>query len=172
MERERERERGGYPRLHWGQPRRYSPSPEVRYYRVGRGPRRVPLNGGDRGEWSNVRPRKGKVQEQDDRQRDRLREDQRHGGSRERRQGQSRVRSGHGSANRYYLEDEIDYGYQELGHGRRVIVHYERPVRVRDCDALTYEETHVLEPRQLPPNLCEKGSAAHSAEGRVQQLQK
>jgi len=47
----------------------------------GRGPSRVPLQGGDRGEWSDVRPRKRKAQAQVDRQRDRLREEQRHRGS-------------------------------------------------------------------------------------------
>jgi len=40
----------------------------------------VPLNGGNKGERSDLRPRKGKAQEQVDRQRDRLREDQWHKG--------------------------------------------------------------------------------------------
>ena len=51
-ERERGREReSGNPRLiRHGPPRRYSPSPEVRYYRGGRGPSRVSLYGGGIGE--------------------------------------------------------------------------------------------------------------------------
>jgi len=64
MEREREsgleRERGGYPCLHRGQPRRYSPSPEVRYYR-GKGAKQGATKWGDRGEWSDVILRKGKA---------------------------------------------------------------------------------------------------------------
>jgi len=36
---------------------------------------------GDRGEWSDVRPRRGKASEQVDGQRDKLRRDQRRGGA-------------------------------------------------------------------------------------------
>jgi len=58
--REHESERGGYPRFHRGQPRRYSPSPEVRY-RGGQGSSRVPLNGWDKEHWIEVRRRRGKA---------------------------------------------------------------------------------------------------------------
>lgn len=51
----------------------------------------MPLNQGDRGEWSDARPRRGKAQEQVEDGRDRFQEEQRRGGSR--RQGQSRVRA-------------------------------------------------------------------------------
>jgi len=171
--RERERERGlvrecgGFRQ----QPRRYSPSPEVRYHRGGRGPSRVPLNGGgNRGEWSVARSRKGKAREQADRQQDRLQEDQRYPGSRERygRQGRSRVRSRFVSSRRFDSEVEYDYGNQELGHDGRVIIQYEKPVRVRDRDALRYEEGHVLEPRQSHPTFSEKVVAVQPSEGRVQ----
>jgi len=131
----------------------------------------VSLNKGKKGEWSNVRPRKEKAHEQEDRQRDRLREDRRHGGARERRKGLSRVRSRYGSAIRYYSEEESDYGYQELGQDGRVIVQFEQTVRVRDRDALTYEDAHVLQLRQ-PPHLCEKIVVARLTDGRVQQQQK
>lgn len=114
-----------------------------------------------------MRPRKGRAQEQVDKQRGMLREDQRHGGEREQRQGHSRVRSRYGSITRYNSEEEGDYGYQELGNDRRVKIHYERPARVRDRDALTYEDSHVLPLRQSPPNHCENVVVARSAEGRV-----
>jgi len=71
-----ERERGGYPRFHHGQLRRYSPSSEVRYYRGGVGVQAKCHHMGDMGEWSVVRPRRGKASEQVDGRRDRLREDQ------------------------------------------------------------------------------------------------
>jgi len=127
----------------------------------------VPLNRGDRGEWSDVRPQKGKAEEQVGRQRNKLQEDQRHGGARERRQGRSRVRSRYGLATSCDLDEEEDYGYHELGHDGRVTVRYERPARARDCDALNYDVSHVLESRQLPSNHSEQGVVEHTTVGRV-----
>jgi len=64
--------------------------------------------GGDRGECSDMRPRRGKAPEQVEDRWDRLRQDQRHRGSR--RHGQSRVRSRHGSAcDDYDSEDSRDF---------------------------------------------------------------
>ena len=96
-EREREHglERGGYLRYR-GQPRRLSPSPEVRYYGGDRGPSRVPPYGGDRGLWTDVRPRRRKAREQVEDGRDRFREEQRYRG--QKRQGRSRVRARYGSS--------------------------------------------------------------------------
>jgi len=53
-----------------------------------------------------------------------------------------------------------------------VTIQYERPARARDHDALSYDDTHVLERRQYPSKLCEKGTGASLAEGRVQLQQK
>jgi hypothetical protein len=77
-----------------------------------------------------VRPRKGKAREQVNSQRDRLWEDHRHGGSRERRQGQSRVRAWYNSAIQYDSEEDYEYNDQEATHDGRVIIQYPRPGRV------------------------------------------
>ena len=58
-----------------------------------------------------------------------------------------------------------------------MIVRYEQSAKVRDCDALTYEDIHVIQPRQPTAEgrisrLSEKVLVARSAEGRVQQQQK
>jgi len=91
----------------------------------GRGPSRVPLYGGDKGEWSDVRLRRGKAPEQVDDRRDRLRQDQRHGGSR--RHGQSRVRSRHSSVwEDYDSEDSRDFCEPILSNDGRVIMQYSR----------------------------------------------
>jgi len=108
------------------------------------------------------------VQEQVDGQRDRLREDQRRGGSRDRRQGQSRGRVRYDSASRYDLEDEYVYGNQELSHDGGVTVQYTRPQRPSIHDRLTYAD-HVLEPRV--PTSSRSGKDAHTqmVEGTVRQ---
>ena len=81
--------------------------------------------GGDRGEWSDVRPRRGKAPEQVDDRRDRLRQDQRHGGSR--RHGQSRVRSRHSSVwEDYDSEDSRDFCEPILSSNGRIIMQYSR----------------------------------------------
>ena len=119
-ERERERGlgRGGYL-CHQGQPRRHSPSPEVRYYGGDRVPSRVPPYGGDRGVWTDVRPRREKAREQVEDRRDRFREEQRYGG--QKLQGRSRVRAWYGSS-RWGddSEDSDDYGAKVLSHVGRV----------------------------------------------------
>jgi len=85
----------------------------------------VPLYGGDRGEWSDVRLRRGKALEQVDDRRDRLRQDQRHGGSRQ--YGQSRVRSRHGSVwEDYDSEDSRDFCEPILSNDGRIIMQYSR----------------------------------------------
>jgi len=72
-----------------------------------------------------VRPRRGKAPEQVDDRRDRLRQDQRHGGSR--RYGQSRVRSRHGSVwEDYDSEDSRDFCEPILSNDGRIIMQYSR----------------------------------------------
>jgi len=61
-----------------------------------------------------VRPRKGKAQEQVDKQRDKFREEQQHGRSRDRRQRQSRVRARFDTTIRYGSENEFEFGNQEV----------------------------------------------------------
>jgi len=78
-ERERGRENCDSHRVHRGQPRRFSFSPASRAFGGERGPSRVPPNGGDRGDWTEVRPRRRKAFEQSDGQRDNLHTVQRRG---------------------------------------------------------------------------------------------
>ena len=85
----------------------------------------MPLKGGNRGEWSDVRPRRGKTPEQVDNRRDRLREDQQHGGARRHRQ--SRVRARYESPWRDYdSEDSRDFCEPILSNDGRVIMQYSR----------------------------------------------
>jgi len=93
-----------------------------------------------------------------DGQRDKIPEDQRHRGSRERQHGQFRVRVWYDSALQYDSEEESDYGYQELLHNGRVKIQYLRSERPRARDGLRYEDGHVLEPRRSPS--CNHGKAA------------
>ena len=90
----------------------------------------MPLNGGDRGEWSDVRPRRRKAQVHVTHRRDRLWEEQRHGGSR--RQGQSRVRARFGyELGDYDYEDSREFCEQILSHDGKVILQYSRHDRSR-----------------------------------------
>ena len=72
----------------------------------------MPQRGGNRGEWSDVRSRKRKAQEQVVGQRDRHRDDHRHRGTRVRRQGQSRVRDRFDYTDWYDTIEDSDYGNQ------------------------------------------------------------
>jgi len=82
---------------------------------------------GDRGQWCDVTPRRGKAQEQVDGQRDRFWEEQRHGGYREQRQGWSRVRVRYGSSSRYDSEDELGFCDPILANDGKVVLQYSRP---------------------------------------------
>jgi len=94
----------------------------------------VPPNGGDRGDWFDVRPRRRKALEQVEDKQDRLREEQRHGGPR--RQGQSRIRARHGSVDwDYDSEDSEFFCDKVLSHDGRVIMQYSRPGRYYGDDA-------------------------------------
>ena len=146
------RERGGFPRFYRGQSRRYSPSPEVRYYRGGRGPSRVPQRGGNRGDWSDVRSRKRKAQEQAVGQRDRQRREQRHRGIRARRHGQSRVRVKGVFSEGYDSGEVSDYGRQEFSADGSVTLYYERPARPRSREGLRFDGCHLLERRRSIPS--------------------
>jgi len=96
-----ERERGRVNRdshLHRGQSRRFSSSPDARYFGGERGPSRVPPYGGDRGGWTAVRSRRRKAFERTDGQRDRFQADKRHGRGWEKQQRrQARVTDQQGS---------------------------------------------------------------------------
>ena len=84
-------------KVHRGQSRRFSSSPEARYVGGERVPSRVPPCGGERGEWTVVRPRRRKVFEQADGQRDRFLAVQRRGegwGDHQRQWSRSRVHTG------------------------------------------------------------------------------
>jgi len=109
-ERERGLERSGYLR-HRGQPRRLSPSPEARYFGGDRVPSRVPPYGGDRGLWTDARPKRRKAREQVEDGRDRFQEEQRFGGRQ--RHGRSRVRAWYGSA-RWGDDTEDSDGYSAI----------------------------------------------------------
>lgn len=89
----------------------------------------MPPNGRVRGEWFDVRPRRGKAQEQVDGRRDRRWEDQRHGGFREQRQGQSRVRIRYGSSTGFDSEDDGGFCERVLSHDGKVVIQYSRPGR-------------------------------------------
>jgi len=81
--------------------------------------------GGDRGEWTYARPRRGIASEQADDLRDRFLQDQRRDRSRGFRQGQSRVRVSNGSTHRYRESPErFDYCDQQLAHDGRIILQY------------------------------------------------
>jgi len=118
-----------------------------------------------------VRPRKGKAQEQVGRQRDRLREDQRHGSLKEHRQGQSRVRARFVSTSHYDSEEDFEYGNQELTNAGRVIIQYEQPGKARDRDCLSYDVRHVLE-RQSRSSHHENTVIKRPAEGYAHHYQK
>jgi len=91
----------------------------VRYYGGDRVPSRVPPYGGDRGVWTDVRPRRGKAREQVEDRRDRFREKQRYGG--QQRQGRSRDGARYGSS-RWGdgSEDSDGYGAHNLSYDDRV----------------------------------------------------
>jgi len=109
----REGERGGYHRLHRGQPRRFSPSPDARNYGGDWGPSRVPLYGGARGEVSGARLRRRKASEQVDGQRDRFLDDQRRGVTWEEQQRRrSRVRVRYGSELSYRMTEDDQEGFE------------------------------------------------------------
>jgi len=101
-----------------------------------------------------------------DRQRDKLQEDQRHGGSRELWQGRSKVRVHYDSTVGYDSEEYFEYGRQEISHDGRVIIQYDRPGRVRQHNGLRYDVKHVLEPRS-PSNYREEAAIGRPVEGRV-----
>jgi len=110
----RVREKGGNPWYHRGPQRRRSPSPVVRYFRGDQVQSRVPPNGGVRGEWSVVRPRRRKAPKQVEERWDRVREDQRQGGSRQQRYMQSRVRVRSASTSQYrFPEGQQFYSDQD-----------------------------------------------------------
>jgi hypothetical protein len=162
----RELVRSSDPRFHHhGPPRRYSPSSEARYYRVGRGPSTVPPNGGDRGEWTVVRSRRRKASEQVSRRQDRFWEEQRHGGSRGRRHGQSRVRDWYDD--HYDSEEDWERGNQVLSNDGRVTINFERQPRVRARDCLSYGDVHVLQ-RRSPSINCERPTSKHPVARREQ----
>jgi len=144
-----ERQSRGYQRHHHGPPRRQSPSPEVRYKGGVRGPSRVPLNGGDRGDWSVTRPRRRKALQQVEDRRDRFREEQRHGGSR--RHGQSRVMDQFGSIDwDFDSEDSEAFCDKVLTHDGRVVLQYSRPGRY-DGDGVRRSDrrSQVVLPRSV-----------------------
>lgn len=83
-----------------------------------------------------MRPRKWKAHEQATGQASRGSTSWRSKGAKAR---TTRVRSRYGFVTRYDSKEEDDYWYQELGHDGRVTIQYERPARVRDRDALSYD---------------------------------
>jgi len=88
----------------------------------------VPPKGGDSGDWLVARPRRRKALQQVEDRRDRLREEQRHGGSR--RHGQSRVRDLCGSTDwDSDTEDPDAFCDKVLTHDGRVVLQYSRPGR-------------------------------------------
>ena len=113
----------------------------------------MPQRGGYWGEWSDARPRKRKTQEQVIGQRDRLRDDQRHRGTRVRQQGQSRVGDKFDYTDSYETEEDCDYGYQEISDDGRVSIYYPRPEKARASDGLRYEDKHILERRRSNSSL-------------------
>jgi len=95
--------------------------------------------GGGRGDWTVVRSRRGKAVEQVDGQRDRLREDQRHGGAWEEEQRQSRVRVRYNSVVRFGsqvrfrdAEDLRYYHEPRISDDGRTILQYSRSGSSRD----------------------------------------
>lgn len=125
----------------------------------------MPLQGGIRGEWSDVRPRKTKALEQVQGRRDIQRDDQRLQATRFRRLGRSRVRDRVDYADRFDSGADIDHGNQELTDDGRVTIHYLRPERPRARDNLRYEDGFVLECRRSPASFHEH--AANNVERRV-----
>ena len=88
----------------------------------------MPPKGGDRGDWLVARPRWRKALQQVEDRRDRLREEQRHGGSR--RHGQSRVRDLCGSTDwDSDTEDSDAFCDKVLTHDGCVVLQYSRPGR-------------------------------------------
>jgi len=119
--------------LHRGQSRRFSSSPDARFYGGVRGPSRVPLHGGDRGDWTVVRSRRRKALEQTDGQRDRFQEDQWRGrGWEVQQRRQSRARVQPGSELRYSdMEDLEEFEASVQSYDGRAVLQYSRPGRDR-----------------------------------------
>jgi len=91
----------------------------------GTGAKQGATKGGNRGEWSDVRPRRGKAPEQVDDGRDRLWEDQRQGGTRRHRQ--SRVRARYESPWQDYVsEDSREFREPILSKDGRLIMQFSR----------------------------------------------
>jgi hypothetical protein len=97
---------------------------------VGSGSKQGATKCGDRGEWSDVRLRRGKALEQVDGRRDRLQEDQQRGASL--RHGHFRVRVRYGSNQwDYDSQDQHDFCEQVLSHDGRVTLQYSCPGQSR-----------------------------------------
>jgi len=87
---------------------------------------------------------------------DRLRDDQRHRGTRDRRQGRYRVRNKFEYTDWYGSDEGSDYDNQEFSNDGRVTIHYVRPQKTKFRDSLRYEDNHVLERRRSHSSKYEK----------------
>ena len=118
--------------LHRGQPRRFSLSPVARYSGGERGPSRVPPYGGDKGDWTVVRPRRRKALEQPDGQRDRFQlYNWRGRGWEGQQQRQARVRVQPGSELYNDMEDLEEFEPPVQSYDGRAVIQYSRPGRSR-----------------------------------------
>ena len=135
----------------------------------GKGAKQGATKGGDRGDWSDVRPRKRKAHEQVVGQWDRLRDDQRHRGTRDRRQGRSRVRNRFEYTDWYGSDEGSDYDNQEFSNNGTVTIDYVRPQKTKFRDSLRYEDNHVLERRRSHSSKREKEALELTDTGHVQQ---
>ena len=118
--------------IHRGRSRRLSLSPVARITGGERGPSRVPLYGGDRGGWSVVRPRRRKVFEQADGQRDSFRAIQRRGRGWDRQQRrQSGSRFLQVSERRFSDMEDSSQEASVQSYDRRAFLQYTKPGRSR-----------------------------------------
>jgi len=150
---------------HRGQSRRFSSSPDARYIGGERVPSRVPPHGGDRGEWTDVRPRRRKAFEQSDGQRDRFHEGYRRGrGWVDHHRRRSRVRVQPGADLR--LSDAEDSEFFEppvQSYDGRAVLQYSRPGR---STGQRFRAGTAVHQRRLSSRELHHHKRARSAAGR------